>query len=92
MSSPDVRLCTGAVPGGGSGGLAVGLLRWLSHGPSTGGVGSGGHGGGRPLPWDGGAGDVLVLSLPVSNQTAVLAITWCYKWELYSIKIDSRVN
>lgn len=89
MSSPDVRLCTGAVPGGGSGGLAVGLLRWLSHGPSTSGVAMGV---GDPCPGMGGVGDVLVLSLPVSNQTAVLAITWCYKWELYSIKIDSRVN
>lgn len=37
-------------------------------------------------------GDVFALGLLVSNQTTVLAITQDYRWELYSIKIDSRVN
>lgn len=39
-----------------------------------------------------GTGDAFGLGLLVSNQTPALAITWDYKWELYSIKIDSRVN
>lgn len=37
-------------------------------------------------------GGAFGLGLPVSNQRAALAITRDYKWELYSIKIDSRVN
>lgn len=41
-----------------------------------------------PTGWGGAFG----LGLPVSNQRAALAITRDYKWELYSIKIDSRVN
>lgn len=36
--------------------------------------------------------DVPGQRLLLSDQTALPAISWGYKWELYSIKIDSRVN
>lgn len=49
-------------------------------------------GGLQQLLGTGGTRNTFGQGLLVSNQTPALAITRDYKWELYSIKIDSRVN
>lgn len=73
-------------------GVALRRAAGDGHAPGCSAGWDGGAGRSFALTEGGGAGDAFGLGLPVSNQTTALAITRDYKWELYSIKIDSRVN